>query len=42
MDELISPGYEEVMDEVRQPVRLEGVKTHVVGVRQTYFDLRIG
>jgi len=41
MDELISPGYEEVMDGVRHPVGLIGAKAHVVGVRQTYPDLRI-
>ena len=41
LDELISPGYEEVMDGVRHPVGLEGARAHVVGVRQTYPDLRI-
>jgi len=41
LDELISPGYEEVMDGVRFPVGLEGAKAHVAGVRQTYPDLRI-
>lgn len=41
LDELISPRYEEVMDGVRHAVGLEGAKAHVVGVRQTYPDLKI-
>ena len=42
MGELIAPQYEEVVDGVRHQVGLEGARDHVVGVRQTYPDLRIG
>ena len=41
LDELVSSEYEEVMDGVRHPVGLEGAKAHILGVRQTYPDLRI-
>jgi predicted ester cyclase len=37
----ISPDYTEVYRNVRHAVGLEGAKQHVLGVRQTYPDLRL-
>lgn len=41
LEEVIAPDYTEVMDGQRHAVGLEGAKAHVLGVRQTYPDLKI-
>lgn len=39
--QFISPEYTEVMDGTRYSVGIDGAKSHVIGVRQTYPDLHI-
>lgn len=39
--EFIAPGYEEVYQNQRYPVGIEGAREHVLGVRRTYPDLRL-
>jgi predicted ester cyclase len=39
--ELVADDYTEVMDGVRHQVGLEGAEAHVLGVRETYPDLRL-
>ena len=39
--EFISPDYVEVHENTTYPLGLDGAKRHVVGVRQTYPDLRL-
>lgn len=41
LDEFISPDYEEVYNNVRYASGLEGARQHVLGVRNTYPDLRL-
>ncbi|MFH1467662.1 MAG: ester cyclase [Pseudomonadota bacterium] len=41
VEELFASDYVEVHEGVRYPLGVEGVKAHVLGVRQTYPDLRI-
>lgn len=39
VEELISPNYIEVYNNVQYPIGLKGARKHVLGVRQTYPDL---
>jgi predicted ester cyclase len=41
IDRFVSPEYEEVHDNVRYPLGIEGAKEHVLGVRQTYPDIHL-
>ena len=41
VEEFIAPGYVEVHDGQRHATGIEGVRAHVLGVRQTYPDLKI-
>ncbi len=41
VEEFIAPDYVEVHDGKRYAVGIEGVKEHVLGVRQTYVGLKI-
>ncbi|MDH3734443.1 MAG: ester cyclase [Gemmatimonadota bacterium] len=41
IERFISPDYEEVHDNVRYPLGLEGAREHVLGVRQTYPDMHL-
>jgi len=39
--EFIAPDYVEVYNNTRYPIGVDGAKQHVLGVRQTYPDLRV-
>jgi predicted ester cyclase len=41
LPDFVSPSYEEVHDNARYPMGLEGAREHVLGVRSTYPDLRL-
>jgi predicted ester cyclase len=41
IEEIIAPEYTEVYDGKRYPTGIEGAKSHITGVRQTYPDLHI-
>ncbi len=41
IERFISPDYEEVHDNIRHPIGLEGARKHVEGVRQVYGDLHL-
>ncbi len=41
IEEFIAPDYTEVHEGRRYPVGVEGAKAHIVGVRETYGDLRL-
>jgi predicted ester cyclase len=41
VEKFISPDYTEVFDGKRYPVGLEGARSHIIGVRETYPDLHI-
>ncbi|KAA3620451.1 MAG: hypothetical protein DWQ05_00490 [Calditrichaeota bacterium] len=41
IQEFISEEYTEVFDGKRYPSGIEGAKSHIIGVRQTYHDLNI-
>ncbi len=41
LESLVSPAYCEVVDGTRNLVGIEGATAHILGVRQTYPDLRI-
>ncbi len=41
LDRFIGSDYEEVHDNVRYPLGLAGAKEHVLGVRETYPDMRL-
>lgn len=41
VERFIAPDYAEVHEGRRYPIGIEGAKAHIVGVRQTYRDLRL-
>ena len=41
VDEFVSQDYAEVLDGTRYAVGIQGAKEHIIGVRETYTDLKI-
>ncbi|MFX1520656.1 MAG: ester cyclase [Promethearchaeota archaeon] len=41
IEEFISPDYVEIHDGKRYPIGIKGAKEHILGVRQTYPDLKL-
>jgi hypothetical protein len=41
IEEFISPNYTEIHEGKRYPVGIIGAKEHIIGVRQTYPDLKL-